>query len=115
MSHSTLIMGPERRRRWSAEAKQAVLEAAFAPGAVVVEVAREFEISTSLIYKWRQEAIGMSAAPAFAPALLVEEGPAPQPCAEQHSIVVDLAGGTRVIISADAPASLVATTLRALR
>ncbi|MBO9545780.1 transposase [Caulobacter sp.] len=115
MSHSTLIMGPERRRRWSAEAKRAVLEAAFAPGAIVVEVAREYEISTSLIYKWRQEAIGMSAAPAFAPALLVEEGRRPQVCAEQGSIVVELAGGTRVSISAEAPASLVTATLRALR
>lgn len=101
MSHSTLIMGPERRRRWSAEAKRAILEAAFVPGAIVVEVAREYEISTSLVYKWRQEAMGLSAAPAFPPALLVEEGRPPQVCAEQGSIVVELAGGTRVSISAD--------------
>lgn len=115
MSHSTSIMGPERRRRWSAEVKPAVLEAAFAPGAIVVEVAREFEISTSLIDKWRQEAVGMSAAAAFAPALLVEEGLPSQPCAEPSSIVVELADGTRVSISAEAPVGLVAATLRALR
>lgn len=31
--------------------------AAFAPGAVVADVARQFEVSTSLIYKWRQQAL----------------------------------------------------------
>jgi len=37
--------------------KHAILVAAFSPGAVVVEVARQYEISTSLIYKWRSEAM----------------------------------------------------------
>lgn len=71
-------MGPERHQRWSADAKQAVLESAFALGAIVVEAAREYEISTSQICKWHQEATEISAAPASVPALLVEEGPPPQ-------------------------------------
>jgi transposase len=39
-----LISGPERRRRWSEEQKRAVVVAAFAPGAVVTEVARRADI-----------------------------------------------------------------------
>jgi len=61
MSHSSLITGPERRRRWRDDEKHAILMAAFAPGAVVVEVARQYESSTSLIYKWRSEAMAMAA------------------------------------------------------
>jgi len=49
MSHSSLITGPERRRRWRDDEKHAIVMAAFSPGAIVVEVARQYEISTSLI------------------------------------------------------------------
>jgi transposase len=114
MGHSSLIMGPERRRRWSETTKRAVLEAAFAPGAVVIEVARQHEISTSLIYKWRQEAMAAVTGPAFAPAILIdEEAPAtPRP---DPAIVVEMASGARVRINANASSDLVAATLRALR
>ena len=40
MSHSRLITGPERRRRWRDDEKHAILMAAFSSGAIVVEVAR---------------------------------------------------------------------------
>jgi transposase len=33
-----------------------ILAAAVTPGAIVADVARQFEVSTSLIYKWRQQA-----------------------------------------------------------
>ncbi|MDI1366237.1 MAG: transposase [bacterium] len=116
MGHSSLIMGPERRRRWSETTKRAVLEAAFAPGAVVIEVARQHEISTSLIYKWRQEAMAAVTAPAFAPAILLNEpAPAPATSRPEPAIVVELVGGARVSITADASPGLVAATLRALR
>ena len=29
----------------------------FAPGAIVADVARQFEVSTSLVYKWREQAM----------------------------------------------------------
>jgi len=38
-----LLSGPERRQRWSEEQKQALV-AAFAPGAVVAEVARRADV-----------------------------------------------------------------------
>jgi transposase len=41
----------ERLRRWSPAERATILAAAFAPGAVVADVARQFEVSTSLIYK----------------------------------------------------------------
>jgi hypothetical protein len=44
---------PERRRRWSSEQKQAIVAAAFKPGALVRDVAGQANVTTSLIYRWR--------------------------------------------------------------
>lgn len=40
----------ERRRRWSDEERWQILEEAFSPGAKVLHVARQYDISTGLIY-----------------------------------------------------------------
>ena len=55
MAKFELFGGPERRRRWSEEQKQAVVAAAFAPGAIVAEVARRADVCPGQIYRWRQE------------------------------------------------------------
>lgn len=111
----TLLTGPERRRRWSEEIREQILAAAFSPGAVVADVARQFEVSTSLIYKWRRAYLTPPAPMGFAPAVLVS---APEPCAAPSAgpvIVVELPGGARVSLAAKTPAALVAATLKALR
>ena len=69
MSQMVVITGPERRRRWSADQKDAVLAAADVPGVVVSEVARRADICTSLIYRWRKERRGEAG---YVPARLVE-------------------------------------------
>lgn len=56
MGRVTVISGPERRRQWSDGEREAILVAAFAPGAVVAKVALQFDVSTSLIYSKRQGA-----------------------------------------------------------
>ncbi len=111
----TLMTGLERRRRWSQHDRERILSAAFAPGAVVADVSRQFEVSTSLVYKWRREALAEAGGgPAFAPAVLVDDS-APRALRPESAIVVELAGGARVSISATAPPALVVATLRALR
>jgi transposase len=40
MARFEVITGPERRRRWSAEQKRAIVTESLAPGAVVTEIAR---------------------------------------------------------------------------
>ena len=119
MVHMTVISGSERRRRWSAAEREEIVVASFAPGAVVAEIARQFDVSTSLIYKWRREA--QQAGPMFVPAVMADDegslvpdvrrdGPADGPV-----IRLNLAGGTTVSIAATAPARLVLAVLRALR
>jgi transposase len=55
MARFEFFSGPERRRRWSEEQKRAVVAAAFAPGAIVAEVARRADVRPGQIYRWRQE------------------------------------------------------------
>ena len=55
MARFELISGPERRRRWSEDQKRALVAAAFAPGAVVAEVARRADVYPGQLYRWRQE------------------------------------------------------------
>lgn len=55
MAQIHVITGVERRRRWSDEHKRAIVAAAFAPSAVVTDVARQADVCGSQIYRWRQE------------------------------------------------------------
>lgn len=115
----TVISGPERRRRWSDAEREAIVVASFAPGAVVAEVARQFDVSTSLIYKWRRDAQQPEAM--FVPAVMAEDEGSLVPDvsrdghADRPAIRLDLASGTTVRIAASAPARLVLAVLRALR
>ena len=61
MARFQLISGPERRRRWSEDQKRALVAAAFAPDAIVAEVARRADIYPGQLYRWRQELQGVGA------------------------------------------------------
>src|SRR5690554_3098941 len=117
--HMTVISGSERRRRWSDADREEIVSASFAPGAVIAEVARQFDVSTSLIYKWRRDA--QQSAAKFVPAVMAEDEGSLVPdvpgsmLADGPAIRLDLAGGTTVSITKTAPARLVLAVLRALR
>jgi transposase len=118
MTYATL-MGPERRRRWSEADRRGIVAAAFAPGAVVTRVARSYDVSTALIYKWRKEGLGEQSRALFAPVVVTDEpdGPATADLSGAVSgtaIVVELAGGGRVTIGGAASPALAAAVLGAL-
>jgi transposase len=48
-----VLVGPERRRRWTVEAKLAIVREAFAPGVRVADVARRRDVSRGQVYHWR--------------------------------------------------------------
>jgi transposase len=73
MTQVTLMTGPERRRRWSDQEQREILAAAFSPGAVVSDVSRRFDVSTSLIYKWRRQLVEAREASSFVPAVMIDE------------------------------------------
>jgi transposase len=72
MASVEVLAGPERRRRWSVEQKQAIVAAAFGPGAVVRDVARRADVTASLIYRWRRDL--RAAAKGFAQVLVAPSG-----------------------------------------
>jgi len=118
MSQITVLTGPERRRRWPEEERQKIVAAAFGPGASVAAVARQYDVATSLIYKWRQH---LQAADGrgtlFTPAVVVNEPAGSSDKASENGVAISVAlpDGTRVRIGAATSASLVTAILRALR
>src|SRR5688572_31149154 len=71
-----VLVGPERRRRWSEDEKARIIEESLRPGAQVTDIARRHGVSRALLYSWRRAArcapVSPTAPPrpAFVPVLL---------------------------------------------
>jgi transposase len=50
-----VLVGPERRRRWSVEEKLRILAQSMAPGSSVMLVCRMHGISSGQLYAWRRQ------------------------------------------------------------
>lgn len=126
-----VLTGPGRRRRWSAEDKARIVAEALAPGAVVSEVARRWQLSSQQVFGWRREAqAGLLALPAdgivaslpvpdFVPILAEPAVPAavPAPAPEVVSgspIEVEIAGAV-VRVRPGMDAALLRSVLLAVR
>ena len=105
-----VISGVERRRRWSEDQKRQIVEAAFAPGSTVSEVARQADLHNGVIYKWRQEL--RRAAGGFTHVVVKADDAAV--CGRQGVIEVALSNGTQLRIPSTVPAELAASVVKAL-
>ena len=56
MTTATVLVGRERRRRWTTAQKRRIVEESFAPGASVSEVARRHEVHPNQVHGWRKDA-----------------------------------------------------------
>ncbi len=116
MARMQIITGLDRRRSWSEEQKRAIVAAAFAPGAIVADVARRADVCAGQIYRWRQEL--RSTGGGFSEVVVagVDDGgnvyAARRPAA---AIEIEFAGTARVYIPALTPPELAAAVVRALR
>src|SRR5258705_2734928 len=52
---TTILSGPERRRRWTSEQKLQIVGESLAAGAKVAAVARRHDVHPNLIYGWRRQ------------------------------------------------------------
>jgi transposase len=110
MARVEVITGPERRRRWSAEQKRAIVAESLAPGAVVTEIARRADICPGQIYRWRRETrVGNG----FTQVLIAPVGDGAG-CPEMPAIEIEFAGKARLRIPASIPAGLAAAVVKAL-
>ena len=127
-SHKVLgevLVGPERRRRWSADQKRAIVSESLEEGAVALAVARRHGISSGLLYTWRRK-FGADLMPStsFVPVTVVGEPPVPaQPgqASRQEpgsAIGIELPGGIRLQVERGVDAAslrLVLSVLGSLR
>ena len=98
---------------------------AFAPGAVIADIARQFDIASSMIYKWRRQALATQKVSGFASAVITADlatlPSVPSPVAPQSAtampgaITVEFPSGVRLTIEASASSALVTAALRALQ
>ena len=54
MSPVEVITSVQRRRRWTAEQKKAMVEEAEQPGNSISSVARKYEVHPNQLFKWRR-------------------------------------------------------------
>jgi transposase len=96
--------GRQRRRRYDAAFKRAIVEQTLAPGASVARIAREHGINANQLFKWRRQFLleGSAAsgpgeptpsATALLPVTVVGKEAAPPP-SQPGQIEIELAGGT---------------------
>jgi len=113
MTRVQVFTGVERRRRWSAEQKQAIVTAAFSPGAVVTEVARRADVNSGQIYRWRDELRDTGGSPGFARVMVTAGGPS-VPARPEPMIEIVVGDGTQVRLPVSASPDLAAAVVRAL-
>jgi transposase len=114
-----VLTGPDRRRKWSDDAKARIVAETLEPGAVVAEVARRWQLSSQQVFTWRREMRAGATVPlSFVPIVADETGgvgdavvrsTAPSPLIE-----VTLAGAVLRIVPGSDEAMLT-TVLRAIR
>jgi transposase len=108
-----VITDAGRRRRWTREQKEAILKAAFAPGAVAKVVARQNDIGTGTLYTWRKELWKRVPVVGFSQVVAVAGLAPAQPVPGALAIEVDI-GGSKVRIPSTMPPALAAAVIRAM-
>jgi transposase len=117
-----ILIGVERRRRWSDEQKLTVLAEVGMDGASVAEVARRHDITRQHIYQWRSEMrrrCEASPAPAtFLPVQLADGGnrksedTPPDPAPDVPLVEISFRNGRSIRAAADLPAPQLARLIR---
>jgi transposase len=111
MSTVTVLSGPERRRRWSAEQRSQIVEESLLPGAVVAAVARRHDVHPSLVHAWRREARRPSTeGVSFVPVTVADKKPA----MAGSLIEIDLGKGVRLRVDGGVDEEALGRVLRAL-
>jgi transposase len=114
MARMEIFTGPERRRSWSEEQKRAIVAAAFAPGAIVADVARRAAVCAGQIYRWRQE-LGHAGNRFSQVVIAASDGGNDRPAQNPApAIEVEFCGAARLRIPALTPPELAAAVVRAL-
>ncbi len=128
MPRVEVITSVERRRRWSREEKERLVEASFEPGVTMSEVARAAGIHVSQLFRWRTQLCDRvdSTASHLVPVEIVpaaaepagEMAPSSAPAVRRRRksglIEIELGGGRRVRVDRDVDGEALRRVLDAL-
>ena len=111
-----VITGAGGRRRWSADEKARIIAQALAPGAVVSAVARRYGMSPQHLFTWCRQAKQQAGERdlAFAPVIVANDTPRPEPVAAAHAPIEIAIGGALIRVPPGADARMLTVILRAL-
>jgi transposase len=115
-----VITGALGRRRWSAEAKARIVAESLAPGMVISEVARRYDLRPQQLFAWRHQARqGRLVLPAeelsFVPVVGATDAPPAETAAAPAGIIEVALGGAVVRVPPDVDGRLLAKVLRAVK
>lgn len=112
MATMTVLSGPERRRRWSAEEKARIAEETLQPGAVVTAIARRHDVHPNLLHHWRRQARRAAAGQArFVPVRVVTTSKGVE---AGGTMVIKVGGDVQVHVDAGVDEAALGRVLRAL-
>ncbi len=98
--HVEVLLGKERRRRWSADEKAEITAASFVPGANISAVARQYGVSQGLLHYWRRcarEHMSDDEEMRFVPVVRADEGLGGPAAVTALTIRVEIDGACAVI------------------
>ncbi len=117
-----VLTGPGRRRKWSDDDKARIVAETLAPGAVVSEVARRWQVCPQQVFGWRRGMRLGTAVTATEPVSFVPMVPEAPPACDAPAVApsssppieVELAGAV-LRLAPGTDAALLTTVLRAIR
>jgi transposase len=128
-----IITGVERRRRWRVEEKLRIVAECERPGACLAAVARQHDVSSGLLWKWRRQArrglLRVDLAPNFFPVQVTGDAasrdhgqqstslavPPGMPVSADGQIEIMLVDDTTIRIATDVSLATLRRVLTALR
>jgi transposase len=116
-SNSKPPQAPVKRRNWSPEDRQRIVEASWKAGASVNAVAQAYGVRASQIYQWRKRhrKMARSSKPATFLPVEVAESVRPPRGGKQHDFRIMIeARGARITLDGSVDAELVRTLLECL-
>jgi len=114
MSAIEIITSNEKRRYWTRAEKRRWVLALEAPDANASDLARSAGVSTSLLYRWRQQLAASREVPAFVPVAVASEA-AKQTCEPPlATIAITFGANVRVTIEGAPDAQTLCTVISAL-
>lgn len=113
MGQVTVFSGAQRRRRWSEAAKIDLVARAFAPNAIVSQVARQADVHPGQLYRWRAE-LGCEVSDVSNAGFARVVVAGAEVHADEGVAIRIRLGAAHVEIAGHAPCVLVTATLKAL-